>query len=168
MSTRSPAPALRSSRCCSAPPTRRSDETPHRQMMAWRTLADTHSLTTTVPMMTSRISDTWVQASVVIAALRGRPMPPAPTRPSTVDSRMLMSQRNTEMPANAGITCGTMPYAPTWARPGPRQRLRHAAIGGDLGWAGAGRAHRLDLACVNPLEGLVEQLGAETDRAQSD
>ena len=27
----------------------------------------------------------------------------------TVDSRMLMSQRNTEMPANAGRTCGTMP-----------------------------------------------------------
>ena len=46
---------------------------------------------------------------VVIAALSGRPMPPAPTRPSTVDSRMLMSQRNTEMPAKAGSTCGTMP-----------------------------------------------------------
>ena len=27
----------------------------------------------------------------------------------TVDSRMLMSQRNTEMPAKAGMTCGTMP-----------------------------------------------------------
>jgi hypothetical protein len=26
----------------------------------------------------------------VIAALRGRPMPPAPTRPSTVDSRMYL------------------------------------------------------------------------------
>src|SRR6516165_11488201 len=53
-------------------------------------------------MMIRRMSDTCVQASVVIAALSGSPMPPAPTRPSTVDSRMLMSQRNTEMPANAG------------------------------------------------------------------
>ena len=58
------------------------------QMMAWRILAETHSLTTTVAMMISRMSDTWVQASMVIAALSGRPMPPAPTRPRTVDSRM--------------------------------------------------------------------------------
>src|SRR5258706_10917265 len=79
------------------------------QMMVWRILAETHSLTTTVAMMISRISDTCVQASVVIAALSGRPMPPAPTRPSTVDSPMLMSQPNTEMPAEAGRTCGTMP-----------------------------------------------------------
>ena len=35
------------------------------------------------------------------------------TSPSTVDSRMLMSQRNTAMPAKAGITCGTMPKAST-------------------------------------------------------
>src|SRR6266404_3146804 len=70
------------------------------QMIAWRILAETHSLTMTVAMMISRMSDTWVQASMVIAALSGSPMPPAPTRPSTVDSRMLMSQRNTEMPAN--------------------------------------------------------------------
>jgi hypothetical protein len=60
-------------------------------------------------MMMSRISDTWVQASEVSAALSCRPMPPAPTRPTTVDSRMLMSQRNTAMPAKAGSTCGTMP-----------------------------------------------------------
>jgi hypothetical protein len=60
-------------------------------MMAWRILAETHSLTTTVAMMISRMSDTCVQASVVIAALSGRPMPPAPTRPSTLDSRMLTS-----------------------------------------------------------------------------
>jgi hypothetical protein len=31
------------------------------QMIAWRILAETHSLTTTVPMMTSRISETCVQ-----------------------------------------------------------------------------------------------------------
>ena len=35
------------------------------QMIAWRILAETHSLTTTVPMMISRMSDTWVQASMV-------------------------------------------------------------------------------------------------------
>ena len=34
---------------------------------------------------------------------------PAPTKPRTVDSRMLMSQRKTEMPAKAGITWGAMP-----------------------------------------------------------
>jgi hypothetical protein len=73
-------------------------------MIAWRTFAETHSLTTTVAIMIKSINDTRVQASVVIAAFRGRPMPPAPTRPSTVDSRMLISQRNTEMPANAGRT----------------------------------------------------------------
>src|SRR6516225_7481318 len=50
------------------------------QIMAWRILAETHSLTTTVAMMISRMSDTCVQASMVIAALSGRPMPPAPTR----------------------------------------------------------------------------------------
>src|SRR4029077_18501112 len=79
------------------------------QIMACRTLADTHSLNTTVAMMTSRMSDTCVHARVVIAALRGGPMPPAPTSPRTVDSRMLISHRNTEIPAKAGITCGTMP-----------------------------------------------------------
>ena len=79
------------------------------QMIACRTFAETHSLTTTVAMTTNRTSETCVQASDVIAALSGRPMPPAPTRPSTVDSRMLMSQRNTVMPANAGSTCGTIP-----------------------------------------------------------
>jgi hypothetical protein len=31
-------------------------------MMAWRILAETHSLKTTVAMMISRMSDTWVQA----------------------------------------------------------------------------------------------------------
>ena len=34
-------------------------------------------------------------------------------QPETVDSRMLMSQRNTEMPAKAGITCGTMAWSST-------------------------------------------------------
>src|SRR5215472_9958882 len=92
------------------------------QMIAWRTLAETHSLTTTVAMMMSRMSETWVQASVVIAALSGRPMPPAPTSPSTVDSRMLMSQRNTETPANVGRTCGTIPYAVTCAPLAPVAR----------------------------------------------
>ena len=33
-----------------------------------------------------------------------------------------MSQRNTEMPANAGSTCGTMPYAVTCAPLAPVAR----------------------------------------------
>src|SRR6516164_6605696 len=64
------------------------------QMMAWRILAETHSLTTTVAMMISRMSDTWVQASMVIAALSGRPIrrrQPGPA-PST---------RGCEMPAKS-------------------------------------------------------------------
>ena len=31
------------------------------QMIAWRTLAETHSLRITVPIMTSKMSETWVQ-----------------------------------------------------------------------------------------------------------
>ena len=34
------------------------------------------------------------------------PMPPAPTRPSTADSRTLMSHRNNAIDQKAGLTCG--------------------------------------------------------------
>ena len=71
--------------------------------------AETHSPSTTVDRIAIRITLTCGHASVFSDASSCRPMPPAPTRPSTVDSRMLMSQRNTLMPANAGSTCGTMP-----------------------------------------------------------
>ena len=104
-------------------------------MMAWRILAETHSLTTTVAMMISRMSDTWVQASMVIAALSGRPIrrrQPGPA-PST---------RGCEMPAKS------------------RQDLRHDAIGGDLRAARAGRAHRLDLALVDLLDRLPDRQDA--------
>src|SRR5690606_14256964 len=57
------------------------------QMIACRTRAETHSLTSTVAKMAIRITLTRVQASSLRAALSWRPIPPAPTRPSTVDSR---------------------------------------------------------------------------------
>src|SRR3546814_11946302 len=82
------------------------------QMIAWRTFAETHSLTTTVAMMTSRMTETCVQASRLIEALSCRPMPPAPTSPRTVHSRLLISQRHTEMPAKAGTTHGHLPQDP--------------------------------------------------------
>jgi hypothetical protein len=44
-------------------------------VIAWRTFAETHSLTTTVAMMIKIINDTRVQASVIMAALSGSPMP---------------------------------------------------------------------------------------------
>ena len=89
------------------------------QMIACRTLAETHSDSTTVPRMTRKITVTWGQASVLSEAWSWRPMPPAPTRPRMVDSRMLMSQRKTAMPAKAGRICGTMAWSITCARPAP-------------------------------------------------
>jgi len=79
------------------------------QTMAPRILAETHSEIMTASRITIRISDTWGQASVFSDDDSCSPMPPAPTKPSTVDSRMLMSQRNTAMPAKAGRICGTIP-----------------------------------------------------------
>ena len=38
-------------------------------------------------------------------------MPPAPTKPSTLDSRTLMSQRYTVVPISTGITWGRIPIA---------------------------------------------------------
>ena len=67
-------------------------------------------------------------------------MPPAPTKPRTVDSRMLMSQRKTAIPAKAGRICGTDP------------------IGHDLPAAGAGCGNRLDLGVVDFLDRFIEEL----------
>ena len=55
-----------------------------------------------------KISVTCGQASTFSEACSCSPIPPAPTSPRIVDSRMLMSQRNTVMPKNAGSTCGTI------------------------------------------------------------
>ena len=44
------------------------------------------------------------QAKVSIAPWRITPIPPAPTNPSTVDSRILISQRRMTMAKNAGMT----------------------------------------------------------------
>src|SRR5262249_28819063 len=49
-----------------------------------------------------------------------------------------------------------------------RQNLRHDTVRRDLRAARAGCAHRLDLGLVDLLDRFVEQLGAETDRAQPD
>ncbi|CFW43070.1 Uncharacterised protein [Bordetella pertussis] len=45
----------------------------------------------------------WNRLSAVSSAM---PMPPAPTRPSTADSRTLMSQRSSTMDQNEGRICG--------------------------------------------------------------
>ena len=48
-------------------------------------------------------------ARVLIDPFNCKPMPPAPTSPRMVDSRMLISQRKMPTPAKVGRTCGTMP-----------------------------------------------------------
>ena len=59
------------------------------------------------------------QARVLSAASSLTPIPPAPTKPNTVDSRMLMSQRKTLIPASVGATWGTTPHAIVWAELAP-------------------------------------------------
>ena len=84
-----------------------------------RTLAVIHSLNTTVTKIKINSMVTLGQASVARAPSSLTPMPPAPTKPNTVDSRMLMSQRNTLMPANVGATWGTTPQAMVCALDAP-------------------------------------------------
>ncbi len=79
------------------------------KMMLLRILAATHSLTITVARIMSRMRVTCGQASTLSEDSSANPRPPAPTRPRTVDSRMLMSQRNTLIDAKAGTICGAMP-----------------------------------------------------------
>ena len=79
------------------------------QMIALRTRAVIHSLATTVARIMSRMTVTCGQANTLSEDSSARPSPPAPTRPSTVDSRTLMSQRNRQIDANTGTICGTMP-----------------------------------------------------------
>ena len=79
------------------------------QVIARRTAALTHSLTITVAKITRRIIVTCGQASTFSEDCSFSPRPPAPTRPSTALSRMLISQRNTEMPQKAGAICGQVP-----------------------------------------------------------
>ena len=57
-------------------------------MIAPRTLAETHSEINTVAKMTKRIIDTCVQANVFKDPLSWSPMPPAPTSPKILDSRI--------------------------------------------------------------------------------
>ena len=53
----------------------------------------------TVTKITSKIKDTWVQASVFNEPFNCNPIPPAPTNPKIVDSRILISQRYIPTPA---------------------------------------------------------------------
>ena len=73
-----------------------------------------HSLITTVAKITIKIIVTLGQARVLRAALSFKPIPPAPTKRNTVDSRILISQLNTLIPAKVGATCGNTPQAKTW------------------------------------------------------
>ena len=54
--------------------------------MRWRTTAETNSLTTTTAKIDIRIAETSRKAKRLIEAYSRMPMPPAPTKPSTVDS----------------------------------------------------------------------------------
>src|SRR3546814_5814052 len=49
-----------------------------------------------------------------------------------------------------------------------RHDLRHDAVGHNLRTGSAGGPDRFDLALIDLLDRLVEQLGAEADRAQPD
>src|SRR5436190_24391250 len=65
----------------------------------------TSAASTTAKMATRIIAarSHWKRFSAVSRAM---PTPPAPTKPSTADSRTLISQRKSTMPQNAGRTCG--------------------------------------------------------------
>src|SRR6266508_5513799 len=67
-----------------------------------RIQAEPTSDTATTPRITSRMRLTRAHSSPRMASLSTKPIPPAPTMPSTVDSRMLISQRKTVTPANTG------------------------------------------------------------------
>ena len=73
-------------------------------MIAPLTFAETHSEIKTVTKITSRIVDTCVHARVLMDPFNWRPMPPAPTRPKIVDSRMFISHRYMPTPAMVGKT----------------------------------------------------------------
>ena len=75
-------------------------------MIFCRILVTTISATMTTAKMHRRMSETWVQRNRSMAVSKAMPIPPAPTRPMTADSRTLMSHRNRVMPQKAGETCG--------------------------------------------------------------
>ena len=75
-------------------------------------------------------------------------MPPAPTRPRTVDFADINVPTENRNAGKGG------------------HHLRHDSIGRNLCAGGAGRAHRIDWPRVDFLDGLIKELGAEADRAQ--
>jgi hypothetical protein len=71
-----------------------------------RSWVTTSSAMTTTAKIANRTTATRSHWKRFIALSSAMPMPPAPTRPSTADSRTLMSQRNSAIDQNAGLTCG--------------------------------------------------------------
>src|SRR5690606_4988538 len=66
----------------------------------------TISATMTIRKIKTSISATLSHWNRSIALFNAMPMPPAPTSPSTADSRTLISQRSSTMDQKAGLICG--------------------------------------------------------------
>ncbi|KAG0921878.1 hypothetical protein G6F61_014587 [Rhizopus arrhizus] len=73
------------------------------RLRAWVMMISANTTTTKIAASTSATRSHWNRFNAVSSAM---PMPPAPTRPSTADSRTLMSQRSSTMDQNAGRICG--------------------------------------------------------------
>src|SRR5690348_16736149 len=71
-----------------------------------RTIVTRISARITMTNIASRMTATRCHWNRLSAASSVMPIPPAPTRPRTADSRTLMSQRNSAIDQNAGLTCG--------------------------------------------------------------
>src|SRR5262245_29566082 len=83
---------------------------PH-QMILPRIHVVAISVAITTAKMTSSNSPACSQYRFDSAVSSAMPRPPPPTRPSTADSRTLMSQRNIAMARKAGFTCGQKPLS---------------------------------------------------------
>ena len=66
---------------------------PYPRASLTRIFAEIHSMMSTSTISPSRIAPTSFQRYELMAKINGAPMPPAPTRPSTVASRRFMSKR---------------------------------------------------------------------------
>src|SRR5205085_6408363 len=77
----------------------------HQRIRLRNCVVATSAASTTAKIATRIIAarSHWKRLSAVSSAM---PTPPAPTKPSTADSRTLMSQRKRTMPQKAGRTCG--------------------------------------------------------------
>lgn len=113
--------------------------------MAWRTFAETHSLTKRVDRIEIKITATLAHPSSIIWALSSNPIPPAPHE---TDNRRLA---NIDIPAE-------------YRDPGKcRQNLRHDSIVKRLRSAGTSCRDRLNLVLVYFLNGLIQEFDAKPD-----